>query len=111
MVLAGLAMVLLLFGAFRGERSTRQVSWLAVAALTAVFILDLGERGPPHFGFYGMFVSDAFARFMNSLVLIGSAITILIGLRYDEDERIARFEFPVLRDAVDHRDDGHDLGQ
>ena len=33
---------------------------------------------------------------MNSLVLIGSAITILIGLHYDEDERIARFEFPVL---------------
>jgi NADH-quinone oxidoreductase subunit N len=43
-----------------------------------------------------MFVSDAFAKFMNSLVLIGSAIAILIGLRYDEDERIARFEFPVL---------------
>ncbi len=96
MVLAGLAMVLLLFGAFRGERSTRQVTWLAVAALVAVFILDLSQGGPPHFGFYGMFVSDTFSRFMNSLVLIGSAITILIGLRYDEDERIARFEFPVL---------------
>ncbi|MBV8739123.1 MAG: NADH-quinone oxidoreductase subunit NuoN [Alphaproteobacteria bacterium] len=96
MVLAGLAMVLLLFGAFRGERSTRLITWLAVAGLVAVFILGLGEGGPPHFGFYGMFVSDTFARFMNSLVLIGSAITILIGLHYDEDERIARFEFPVL---------------
>jgi NADH-quinone oxidoreductase subunit N len=95
-VLAGLAMVLLLFGAFRGERSTREVTWLAVAALAAVFILDLSQGGPPRFGFYGMFVSDTFSRFMNSLVLIGSAITILIGLRYNEDERIARFEFPVL---------------
>jgi NADH-quinone oxidoreductase subunit N len=30
------------------------------------------------------------------LVLIGSAVTILIGLRYNEDQGIARFEFPVL---------------
>jgi NADH-quinone oxidoreductase subunit N len=29
-------------------------------------------------------------------VLIGSAVTILMGLRYNEDQGIARFEFPVL---------------
>jgi NADH-quinone oxidoreductase subunit N len=95
-VLAGLAMVLLLFGAFRGERSTREVSWLGVAALAVVFIVDLAQGSEPRLGFYGMFVNDAFALFMKSLVLIGSAITILMGLQYAEDERIARFEFPVL---------------
>src|SRR5271166_3363901 len=95
-LLAGLALALLLFGAFRGERSTREVSWLAVAALTAVFIVDLAQGSGPHLAFYGMFVSDAFSVFMISLVLIGTAITIIMGLQYDEDERIARFEFPVL---------------
>jgi len=95
-LLAGLAMALLVFGAFRGERSTREVSWLAVVALVAVFIVNLAQGGQSHFAFYGMFVSDAFAVFTNALVLIGSAITIIMGLQYDEDERIARFEFPVL---------------
>lgn len=95
-VLAGLAMALLLLGAFRGENSTRQVTWLAVAALTVVFILNLVQGGEQRLGFYGMFVSDAFAVFMKSLVLISSAVTILMGVQYDRDERIERFEFPVL---------------
>jgi len=33
---------------------------------------------------------------MKTLVLIGSAVTILISMRYDEEQGIARFEFPVL---------------
>src|SRR6202022_687531 len=47
-------------------------------------------------GFYGMFVTDAFAHFTKALVLIGSAVTILMGMRYNEDQGIGRFEFPVL---------------
>ena len=58
-----------------------------------VSLLYGGER---RFGFYGMFVTDAFALFMKALVLIGSAVTILMGMRYNEDQGIARFEFPVL---------------
>jgi NADH-quinone oxidoreductase subunit N len=95
-VLAGLAMALLLFGVFRGENSTREVTWLAVAALAVVFIIDLVLGSERRVGFYGMFVNDAFAVFMKSLVLIGSAVTILMGLQYERHERIARFEFPVL---------------
>jgi NADH-quinone oxidoreductase subunit N len=95
-VLAGLAMALLVLGAFRGETSTRLVSWLALAALAVVFVVDLFTGGEHRLGFYGMFVTDAFARFMKSLVLIGSALTIIMALQYNEEERIARFEFPVL---------------
>jgi len=43
-----------------------------------------------------MFVTDAFALFMKALVLIGSAVTILMGMRHNEEQGIARFEFPVL---------------
>src|SRR5579871_578649 len=95
-VLAALAMVLLILGAFRGEGSTRLISWLAIAALAAVFVIDLTGVGGQTLGFYGMFVSDAFARFMKSLVLIGSALAILMALHFNEQEHIARFEFPVL---------------
>src|SRR3954451_13589964 len=96
MVLAGAAMVLLIVGALRGEASARLVSWLSIAALIVVFLLiELGgaER---RIGFYGMFMADAFARFMKALVLSGSAVTILIAMRYNEEHGIARFEFPVL---------------
>ena len=95
-LLAGLAMALLIFGAFRGESSTREVSWLAIAALILVLVVANLGGGQRRVGFSGMFVSDAFALFMKSLVLVGSATTILMGLRYNEEQKIARFEFPVL---------------
>ena len=96
MLLAVAAMALLILGAWRGEGSTRLVSWLAVTAL--IIVLGVVLLGGPErrVGFYGMFVTDAFALFMKSLVLIGSAVTILMGMRYNEDQGIGRFEFPVL---------------
>ena len=89
-------MALLIFGAITGEKSTRTVSWLAIAVLILALVVSLAQGGERHLGFYGMFVTDAFALFMKALVLIGSAVTILMGMRYNEDQGIARFEFPVL---------------
>src|SRR5467141_83085 len=96
MVLAAAAMALLILGVWRGEGSARLVSWLAIGVLILVFaIAELGG-GDRRVGFYGMFVNDAFALFTKALVLIGSAVTILMGMRYNEEHGIARFEFPVL---------------
>jgi len=95
-ILAVGAMTLLILGAIRGERSTRMVSWLAIAVLILALVISLLYGGERRLGFYGMFVADAFAQFMKALVLIGSAVTVLIGMRYNEDQGIARFEFPVL---------------
>jgi NADH-quinone oxidoreductase subunit N len=94
-VIAG-AMALLMFGAFAGERSTRAVSWLAVLVLIVALILAVIGGGERRLAFYGMFVADAFALFWKVLVLIGSAVTILMAMQYNEDQGIARFEFPVL---------------
>jgi NADH-quinone oxidoreductase subunit N len=90
------AMALLLIGVFRGEGSARLVSWLAVALLIAVLVVSVLFGGERRIGFYGMFVTDAFAVFMKALVLIGSAVSIILSLHYNEEGRIARFEFPVL---------------
>src|ERR1700726_4155828 len=95
-ILAAGAMALLIFGAISGEKSTRTVSWLAIAVLILALVVSLAQGGERRLGFYGMFVTDAFALFMKALVLIGSAVTILMGMRYNEDQGIARFEFPVL---------------
>ncbi|HTV44542.1 MAG TPA: NADH-quinone oxidoreductase subunit NuoN [Stellaceae bacterium] len=95
-LLAGAAMALLIFGALRGERATRSVSWLAVLSLIIVLAVVLLRGGERRLGFYGMIVSDAFAVFVDTLVLVGSGVTILMAMSYNEEQRIARFEFPVL---------------
>ena len=96
MILATAAMALLILGAMRGESSTRLVSWLAIAVLVVVLLITELGGGERRVGFYGMFTADAFAQFMKGLVLIGSTITVLIAMRYNEEQGIARFEFPVL---------------
>jgi NADH-quinone oxidoreductase subunit N len=95
-VLAIAAMVLLLIGVFRGEGSTRLVSWLAVLVLIGILILAARLGLDRHVAFYGMFVTDAFGLFMKALVLIGSAVSIVMSIRFNEEHGIGRFEFPVL---------------
>src|SRR6266700_573999 len=90
------AMALLLLGVFRGEGSTRLISWLAVAVLLGTLVLAGLVGGERRVGFYGMFVTDAFAVFMKGLVLVGSAVSIIMALHFNEEQKIARFEFPVL---------------
>jgi NADH-quinone oxidoreductase subunit N len=96
MFLAAAAMALLLLGVARPNGSARLISWLAVLALLFALLGEFALGGERRIGFYGMFITDAFSLFMKALVLIGSAATILMGLRYNEDRAIARFEFPVL---------------
>ena len=95
-VLACAAMSLLLLGVFRGAGSTRLVSWLSVAVLIGILALTGIFGMQRRVGFYGAFVTDPFAVFMKGLVLLGSAVSIIMALRYNEEHRIARFEFPVL---------------
>jgi NADH-quinone oxidoreductase subunit N len=90
------AMVLLLIGVFRGEGSARLVSWLAVLLLIGVLVLATRTGLDRHTAFYDMFVTDAFGMFMKALVLIGSAVAIVMAIRFNEEHQIARFEFPVL---------------
>jgi NADH-quinone oxidoreductase subunit N len=94
--LACAALLLLLLGVFRGEGGTRLVSWLAVLVLVGILVLAARFDIPRHIAFYGMFVTDAFALFMKALVLIGSAVAIVMSIRFNEEHGIARFEFPVL---------------
>ncbi len=95
-VLVCSAMALLILGVIRGEGSSRLVSWLAVAVLIVTLCVAVRLGLDRKISFYGMFVTDPFAVFMKTLVLVGSAVTIIMGIRFNEEHRIARFEFPVL---------------
>src|SRR5437868_687619 len=89
-------MALLVIGVLRGENSAKLVSWLAVVVLIVTLGVAVHFGGGRRLGFYGMFVTDAYAVFMKALVLAGGALAVIMSIRFNEDHHIARFEFPVL---------------
>ncbi|WP_371440811.1 NADH-quinone oxidoreductase subunit NuoN [Thalassospira sp. TSL5-1] len=93
MAVASLA--LLMLGVFTGkDRSFRTVSWAAVGAMIiALVLVVMGEGGA---AFSGQFLADPFARFCKVLILVGSAVGVVMSMKFAERERMARFEFPIL---------------
>jgi NADH-quinone oxidoreductase subunit N len=95
-VLAVGAMVLLMIGAFRGERAARAINWLSILLLIAagVIVVMLPEGRLVTFG--GSFVVDDFARFLKVLALTGSAFAILMSFDYLDREHQEKFEYSIL---------------
>ncbi|PPR20370.1 MAG: NADH-quinone oxidoreductase subunit N [Alphaproteobacteria bacterium MarineAlpha10_Bin2] len=94
--LAAVSLVLLMVGVFLGNRSTNLLTWLCVVAMGAAFIMVLAGSHAYSTTFFGMFVSDSFSIFMKCLVLIGAAVTLVMGMGYVKREGMNRFEFPIL---------------
>jgi NADH-quinone oxidoreductase subunit N len=90
------SLVLLLVGVFAGDKRSTLVTWCCVALLvvTGYFV----AMGPVEktLAFSGTMIIDPFARFMKLLALGGSAIAMLMSLEYMKDEKLTRFEFPLL---------------
>jgi NADH-quinone oxidoreductase subunit N len=97
MFLAVSAMVLLVLGAFQhAAYATREITWLSVLVLAITAALVAASGFERHVTLNGMFVTDGFAVFMKILVLLGSLLSIVLSIRFNEKEQIARFEYPVL---------------
>ncbi|HWK87511.1 MAG TPA: NADH-quinone oxidoreductase subunit NuoN [Xanthobacteraceae bacterium] len=95
LVLVG-ALVLLLWGAMRGENSVDTVDYAAIAILLVTTAIVMLEPGTPVETFNGSFVIDNFSRFMKVLVLLGAAATIVLAFEYFRQRNIRRFEFSIL---------------
>ncbi|MGB8840253.1 MAG: NADH-quinone oxidoreductase subunit NuoN [Aliidongia sp.] len=95
--LAVAAMALLLLGVLRGNNTgARAVSLLAVAVIAVTVFLVLERPSGRVITFNGLFVTDDFARFVKTLILLGAAGSILLAMRYNVSHHINRFEFPIL---------------
>ena len=94
--LACAGMILLMLGVFRGKGGTRLVLSLTVGCFALAFVIVAVSMGRQETALGGLFIADAFGDFMKLLVLAGSAITLIMALRYIEREDMARFEYPVL---------------
>src|SRR4051812_42230230 len=92
-VLALGALILLMVGAYGGERTTPLITWLAVGLIVVagLILLLYPVEGA---GFAGAFVLDPFARLMKILTLIGSGVAIVMSVGYLRNANIERFEYP-----------------
>ncbi|MBZ6074973.1 NADH-quinone oxidoreductase subunit NuoN [Microvirga puerhi] len=95
-ILAAGALVLVLFGAFRGERSTEAMNGIALVLLALAFVAVLMLPSERVETMSGSFVVDSFAKFMKALTLIASASSVILSMDYMRREGIARFEYPIL---------------
>lgn len=92
--LAGATLVLLVYGAFRGEKSMSEVSIGASLALFAA--AALAAIGPDGAAFSGGFVANSATRFAKVAVYLICPVAILLGDRWLGRVDNKRFEFPVL---------------
>lgn len=94
LLLAVGALLLLLLGAYGGEKRASLISGLsALLLVVAAVAVIVGRDGTT---FDGAFVVDGFGRFLKVLVLIGSALAVVMTQRFAVAERFFHFELPVL---------------
>ncbi|XWN28896.1 MAG: NADH-quinone oxidoreductase subunit NuoN [Devosia sp.] len=96
-ILALAAIALLMGGVFNeGEEETAPtISLLTIfAMLAAILALALIPTGKTTFE--GAFISDAFARYLKILTLVGSAVTVAMTMSYARHQSFGRFEYPIL---------------
>ncbi|MCX7900013.1 MAG: proton-conducting transporter membrane subunit, partial [Methylocystis sp.] len=97
LVLAIGVMVLILIGAWRGERGFGLVDEMAVGILgLAILVIALSSSVPDSSVFDGAFRDDGFARFMKLITLCAALVAILISVDWLQRNRLEKFEYPVL---------------
>ncbi len=96
LLLAAGALVLVLIGAFRGDRAAFLVNALAILLLVAAMVLVLLVPNEERVTFAGSFVVDQYARYLKVLTLFGAAIALSMCFEYLKVERLDRFEFSIL---------------
>nr|WP_303706285.1 NADH-quinone oxidoreductase subunit NuoN [Brevundimonas naejangsanensis] len=87
-------LVLLMVGAFSGEKSTRMVSGLSVLLLLAATALAV--IGPLGSAFNGAYVADPLAVYGKALIFLSAAVAVVLGDSWMHRNNIAKFEYPVL---------------
>ena len=94
LILAVGGMAMLVFGVIRGDKSFGLLSWAAIALLLAAGYALFAAGGGTAFG--GAFRSDSFGQYASALIVLGSIVAILLAGGFLREQKIARFEFPVL---------------
>ncbi len=95
-ILAAGALVLVLIGAFVGDKSEGLINALSIALLGvagAVVLLASPEKATV---FNGSFVWDGFAQFLKLLTLLGALVALVLSFDFWKHEKLHRFEYAIL---------------
>ncbi len=87
-------LVLLMLGAFTGEKSTRLISGLSILLLATASVL--AAVGPLGTAFNGAYVADPLAVYGKVAIFLSAAVAIVLGDGWIHRNGIAKFEYPVL---------------
>src|ERR1700722_19672694 len=87
-VLAVGLLVLLLCGAWKGEKAAGLITEAAIVLLGVAALAMFFQIRTKASIFDGAFIDDAFGRFMKILVLVGSLVTLLMSLDFMRREKI-----------------------
>ena len=91
-----LTLLLLLYGAFLGNKSTGTVSWLSIITMCLAVILVISSPIERVTAFNHLFVVDEFSNYAKLLILIAASLTLILAMPYNKRENILQFEFPIL---------------
>jgi NADH-quinone oxidoreductase subunit N len=96
-ILALYAMGALLFAVYTGKDSlTGAVTW-ATAGIFVAVALWIGVAGEgSNAAFNGLFIDDAYARFVKVVVLLSAAGVLVMSLDFMQRNQLGRFEYPLL---------------
>jgi NADH-quinone oxidoreductase subunit N len=90
------AMVLLVFGVFRGDSSARVINLAAIAALLSALGLVIGLSPYTLTTLNNAVITDPFSQFGKSVIAVGLMAALLLAHRSLRQGVLARFEFPIL---------------
>ena len=90
------AMSLLMIGAFKGDNSTKTITWMSICVMGIACLLVILGPETPSLAFNNLFVVDQFSNYSKVLILIGATLTLIFALPFNLREGIPQFEFPIL---------------
>jgi NADH-quinone oxidoreductase subunit N len=91
------ALLLLIYGAFRGARATGGITLLAILIMAfAAWQLTGTFGGDVEFAYNKMVVVDSFSQFVKFLMLISSCLVVGMSFDWLAIEQHKKFEYPVL---------------
>tara|TARA_B100001989_G_C24543499_1_gene469148 strand:+ start:284 stop:1723 length:1440 start_codon:yes stop_codon:yes gene_type:complete len=94
--MAMMAMGFLLVGVLQGNRATSVLIWSSCVTMfiTAILLMNFSWDRQPTMN--NMFILDEFAGSMKLIILLGLLASLALSAEYLQQERIAKFEYPVL---------------
>ncbi|MGH1377358.1 MAG: NADH-quinone oxidoreductase subunit NuoN [Alphaproteobacteria bacterium] len=94
--LALTGMGFLMLGVFQGNRSTDVICWSACVSFIIAAVLLTKYDWNTQYILNNMLVMDQFSGVMKLLILFGLIMSLALSVQYLYQERIAKFEYPVL---------------